>query len=181
VSIVLTVVAGAGACVRPLYRPGALTQAADGGAKANARRVGDCLDLAVERVASREVARDGRALLSFAFANGCDRTIPVDLRALRVTGTCGDHGSGALEAFDPRREIAPGRLAPYSGARERIAYGAPNCREVPRGICLGVSLVTRPSGGALGVLDPSSTDPKTTICLPDDDSDAGAAATLGAP
>ena len=178
-SLVLTTFVGAGACVfapPPSFRPGELTRVQDGGPSPNARRVGECLEIAVSRVASREVERDGRVLLAVRLGNACDRSVRVDLRGLRVTGTCGERAHAQLEAFDPRREIGPGRLAPFGSGGDRIAYGSRTCREEPRAVCVNVAHVMLPDQAAYALLDPTEMDPTTTICMPDDALDAGAGA-----
>jgi hypothetical protein len=161
--------AGLGGCVASAYTPGTLVDAGAGQTFQNARTIGDCLDLASWTLAPAEVGP--RVVVDVSFGNRCDRGIPVDLGALRVTARCGDRGGVELSPYDPRREIGPGRLAPHGAGRERIAFGAPACNLVPTGVCVDVSGITpgaRRSGSA-GLLDRSTParEDATTICFAD--------------
>jgi len=125
------------------------------------------LDLASWTLAPAEV--QARVVVDLAFGNRCDRGIPVDLRALRVTATCGDRGGVELSPYDPRREIEPGRLAPHGEGRERIAFGAPSCNVVPTGVCVDLSGITpgaKRSGAGLLDRSGATKDDATTICFP---------------
>ncbi len=60
--------------------------------------------------------------LALVLENGCERTVEVDLRALRVVGVDARGNRRALTPFDPRHELRIVSLAPGAQGQERIEY-----------------------------------------------------------
>ena len=108
-----------------------------------------CLDVAVA------LTDDGLAhapIVAYQFGNRCTHRTLVDLAAVRVTGTVGDH-QVELARIDPRHEIAPMHLDAWSSGDERIAY------EPAPGMSPGVVCVD------LGKLDAGAPGPPVWTCL----------------
>ena len=163
--LVLTGV-GVGGCAPAPYTPDALVRSPNGAPWANARRAGECLDIAIWTVKSEETAP--MPLLHLAFGNRCDRTIAVDLGRLRVSAACGARSDIELSPNDPRNEIGPGRLAPHAEGWERIAYTSPACPALPRTLCVDVARVVPDlAARSTGFLEPQRTGSATTICFPE--------------
>jgi hypothetical protein len=158
--------AGVGGCASTPYTPDALVRAPDGAAWPNARRAGECLDIAIWTVKSEETGQ--MALLHLAFGNRCDRTVAVDLRGLRVSATCGARTDIELSPNDPRHEIGPGRLAPHAEGWERIAYTSPACPTLPRTLCVDVARILPDAAAtSTGFLEPQRSGSATTVCFPE--------------
>ncbi|HVK75473.1 MAG TPA: hypothetical protein VM734_19220 [Kofleriaceae bacterium] len=123
------------------YQPGSF---ATGGVPfAGERATIGCLEVAVS--ASRDPVARG-PVVSYEFGNRCDRAIPVDLGAVRVTGRTAAGEEVAMSAFDPHRELRAAPLDARRAGRERIEYRV--ARDFSGGavqVCLDLGGIT--SGG----------------------------------
>ncbi len=128
------------------YVPGSLVTAPDGRRYSNTLSVG-CVDLSVNIACNRETSA-GAVIVVVDFGNRCDVGTPMDFTRLAVFE--GDPGcSTPMVPFDPRAEIAPGRITPHGRAIERVEFA----RSTP-----GVEPPARVCVRAMAMLDASSRD-----------------------
>lgn len=113
-----------------------------------------CLDV---RVTAGEAPPGDPAdvVLTFDFGNRCDRPVPVDFGALRITDC---HGRDA-PVFDPRREIRPVTLDANAGATEWLEVQPPGPTPLAR-LCVDVSGL---EAGAHAAVDPICTTPRGEV------------------
>jgi hypothetical protein len=116
------ILVGVAAC-STAYQPGSITTSRS----FDARLTLGCLDVGLSRVRSEH---DGAPIVGYAFGNGCDHRVMVDLASVHVTGKAIDGRETPLVAYDPRHELRvltlPARLAAveyieYSGAAQAYA------------------------------------------------------------
>jgi hypothetical protein len=88
-----------------------------------------CLDVAVERRPDLSIG----PVLSYEFANRCDRPTLVDLSAAAVVGRDPQGTDVELRPYDPRAELRPASLDGRNAGAEALAY--PSDRPVPQ-ICV---------------------------------------------
>jgi hypothetical protein len=94
-----------------------------------------CLDLAVDRRADLSIG----PVLSYQFANRCDRAATVDLGAARVMGRDEQGADIELAPYDPRGELHPAALDGRMVGAEALVY--PADRAMPQ-VCVDAASLT---------------------------------------
>jgi hypothetical protein len=100
------------------YRPGSFTSNSPALDFPGQRVSAGCLDIAVDRRADMPVG----PVLSYEFANRCDRAVTIDLAALAVVGRDAGGEERALRPYDPQRELHRVVLDGRSAGHEALAY-----------------------------------------------------------
>ena len=124
----------AGALAGCAYQPGSFSYAPH--EFPGQRATVGCLDIAIERRADLAIG----PVLSYQFANRCDRAAVIDLAAVAVIGRSAQGAEVALRPFDPRGELQPAALDGRTVGTEALVY--PADRAMPQ-ICADAAAVGR--------------------------------------
>lgn len=98
-----------------------------------------CLDVAVDVDDDPEIESNG-VLVTITFANRCDRSVPVNLRALKVIGKR-TSAPFPMTVFDPARVIRPGRLDFHATGSEHLEFDSPPTEARPSDVCVDVGAI----------------------------------------
>lgn len=117
------------ACVRPegAYRAPAL-------ATREIARVG-CIDFSARARPTKVAAYD--VAIGLRVGNRCDHVVPIDFRALKVTGAFAG-GNEAMRLDAPRDVLRTVLLDPVSWAEEWIAFAPTSKDGPPRRVCIAL-------------------------------------------
>jgi hypothetical protein len=116
IALLCCALGGLGGC--GAYTPGSF--ASSDRAFAGQRVTVGCLDVAIERYTDAPVG----PVLTYHFANRCDRMTVVDLNAVTVVARNDDGSEVRLRPYDPRQEIHPVSLDGRKVGGESLAYWA---------------------------------------------------------
>lgn len=137
------------------YRAGSLIRVGPHGHVANLLRIG-CLDVAVVPVID-SAARGPVA--GFSFANRCDRSVVVDLRAVRATAISASGRRVPLQVYDPDRQIRRTVLDARARGHENLEYTMPPEIPPPKRLCLDLSRLNGSQGAT------PQRGPKVEVCI----------------